>query len=290
MAYEPHEMLVAPARGKAELWRTAIGFALAVTLYAFLLNNFANVLGSIGGFALIDEFIDGETPRGALLFLTSFICMALAPIIIAQILHRRAWFTLIGPLPQAFRDFWVVVRAMAILSLVFWVLLPSDFEMRDGLDFGPWLMVLPLSLVALAIQTGAEEVAFRGYLQSQLAARIRSPFVWMVIPSVIFAAGHYAPDEAGGNAMPFAALAFVFGLITADLTARTGTLGAAIGFHFANNIIAILISSFPGSMSGLALYLTPFEADDVAALTPIIWFELGAMGVSWLAARVALRV
>jgi DNA-directed RNA polymerase subunit RPC12/RpoP len=41
--------------------------------------------------------------------------------------------------------------------------------------------------VGVLIQTGAEEVLFRGYLQQQLAARFASPIAWMVLPSAIFA-------------------------------------------------------------------------------------------------------
>ncbi len=52
---------------------------------------------------------------------------------------------------------------------------------------------------ACLIQTGAEELVFRGYLQQQLAARFASPLIWMVLPALIFGAVHYDPATAGPN-------------------------------------------------------------------------------------------
>jgi uncharacterized protein len=46
--------------------------------------------------------------------------------------------------------------------------------------------------------------------------------------------------------------AATFGLIAADLTARTGSIGAAWGFHFANNTMAITILATDGTITGLS--------------------------------------
>ncbi|MFC3118697.1 type II CAAX prenyl endopeptidase Rce1 family protein [Jhaorihella thermophila] len=65
--------------------------------------------------------------------------------------------------------------------------------------------------------------------------------MWAVVPSVLFAAGHYVPAEAGPNAPLVAAWAGLFGLLMADLTARAGTLGPAIAVHMFNNITSLLL-------------------------------------------------
>jgi membrane protease YdiL (CAAX protease family) len=69
---------------------------------------------------------------------------------------------------------------------------------------------LPLALVGVLIQTGAEEVLFRGYMQQQLAARFSSPILWMVLPSAIFAALHYQPEIMGDNTWLMMGAVFVF--------------------------------------------------------------------------------
>ncbi|MDH3262974.1 MAG: CPBP family intramembrane metalloprotease, partial [Paracoccaceae bacterium] len=236
------------------------------------------------------EFAEGDTPRGALLLLFSFVCMALGPIALARPLHLRSWLGFFGPSHAALSDFLKVFRALAILTAVLWLALPQSFELRPGMPVGEWLRLLPLTVLAVLAQTASEELAFRGYLQSQLAARFRSPLVWIVVPSALFAYGHYAPDATSGNALLFVAIAFAFAVAAADLTARTGTLGAAIAFHLANNLIAVAVTALPGTLSGVALYLYPFEASDVAAVPPLVALDLGVIGLSWLAARLALRL
>ena len=163
----------------------------------------------------------------------------------------------------------------------------GDFVANLPLD--QWLYLLPFSLIAVLVQVSAEEIVFRGYVQQQIAARFKSPLIWMVLPSVLFALGHYLPDSAGENALLIAVWAGVFGIMMADLTARAGTLGPAIAVHLWNNVSAILIVSLPNDLSGLALYLAPFGMDDAAAMRDWLPVDFVLMFVSWLAARLALR-
>ncbi|MCR8825312.1 CPBP family intramembrane metalloprotease [Photobacterium sp. TY 1-4] len=161
--------------------------------------------------------------------------------------------------------------------------------MLPGLPFGVWAALLPLSLLAVLVQVSAEELLFRGYIQQQLAARFTSPLVWMVLPSALFALGHYAPETTGGNAIWIAAWAGIFGLLMADLTARTGTLGPAIAVHFINNVIAMLFTAMPDDLSGLALYIMPFALSDEAAIARWLPVDFAIMLTGWLAVRLALR-
>jgi membrane protease YdiL (CAAX protease family) len=158
-----------------------------------------------------------------------------------------------------------------------------------NLSFGLWAVLLPLSLVAVFVQISAEEVFFRGYLQQQLGARFRSPLVWMLLPSILFAFGHYQPLEAGQNAVMITIWAGLFGLLMADLTARSGTIGPAIAVHFMNNVAALLLTSLPDSLGGLSLFHTPFGMEDTEQLRAWLPVDFAMMIVMWLAARVALR-
>ena len=293
MAYERHEAMVAPARAGAALWRTVLGAALSLAIYVGLILSLVSVLQVLfeprEAAALIGDVAEGDTPRGALILLFSFAFMAFGPVALAQPLHFRSWLGFFGPPRAAVSDFLKVFRALAILSAVLWLALPQGFELGPGMPPREWLALLPLTVLAVLVQTASEELAFRGYLQSQLAARFRSPLVWITVPSVLFAYGHYVPDETGDNALLFVALAFAFAVAAADLTARTGALGAAIAFHLVNNLMAVALTSLPGTLSGVALYLYPFEAGD-PAVVPLAALDLGVIGLSWLAARVALRL
>jgi len=156
-------------------------------------------------------------------------------------------------------------------------------------SFSTWIVLLPFAAGAVLIQTSAEEILFRGYLQQSLAARFRSPLIWVGVPSALFAAGHYAPGIAGDNALLVAVWSCVFGVLAADLTARSGTLGPAIALHFFNNVISLLIISLPDTLSGLALYLLPYDMSDGGMLRQWLWVDFGSMVVCWLTARLAIR-
>jgi uncharacterized membrane protein len=82
---------------------------------------------------------------------------------------------------------------------------------------------------------------------------------------------------------------FVFALCAADLTARTGTIGAAWGFHFANNAVAILFLALEGPLSGLALYTLPMDSVPAAELRPMLVTGIGVTLAIWLAIRFATR-
>ncbi|MFV2051500.1 CPBP family intramembrane glutamic endopeptidase [Aliiroseovarius sp. YM-037] len=295
MRYPAYEPLISPARPKSEFWRLGLGVGLCFVLYligATVYTQLVAAMFSVPIWAVAVGLTNGAQPEWTLAMLFSFTAMALAPMIVVKWLHQRPVQTLFGPLPSTVRDGVRVVVAIAILQVVLEILPPWDAygAVRNAaLTVPHWLALLPLSLLGVLIQTGAEELFFRGYLQSQLAARFRSPLVWMLIPSALFAAGHYDPVMMGENALWITAWAFAFGMLAADLTARTGSLGAAIGFHFANNVYAMIIIGFPDNFGGLALYHLPFTTKELEPTNPLILLDFAIMLTAWLAARVALR-
>jgi membrane protease YdiL (CAAX protease family) len=236
------------------------------------------------------ELAEGNTPRAVLinLFLFAFLITALAAALHA--LHNRSLLSVIGPLPLAIHQFRTTGFAVLALYVVISLLPAGDvMDPTPNLGFGTWLMLLPLTLLALLIQTGAEELVFRGYLQSQLAARFSHPAVWLLGPSLLFALLHYDPAVHDQNTWLVVTWAALFGLAAADLTARAGTLGPAIALHMINNLSAIAIAAPEGNFDGLALYTYPFSLDDSAALSAWAPVDFMTLFCSWLAARIALR-
>ena len=165
----------------------------------------------------------------------------------------------------------------------------GETQVVSNLDPRLWLMLLPLSLGGILLQTGSEELLFRGYLQQTLAARFDARWIWMGVPAVLFGIGHYQPGVAGANAPVIVAWAICFGLAAADLTARAGTLGPALALHMINNTGALLFVSVKGEMSGLSLATLPHGLDEVEKLTPWLVLDFAFLLVGWLAARLAIR-
>lgn len=291
--YTPHADFVAPARDKAQIWRLAFGIVLVAAFFLTLSQILVGfVLSLRGGDTLVEPNGPiGQTPGDVLLLLYQLGLLGVSAGLVSVVLHSRAPVTLIGHKPLAMRQFAAVLAVLAVIVVALWILPPYGFgePLQRNMGLGLWLALLPLGLLAVFVQVSAEELLFRGYLQQQLAALNTAPLVWMIAPSVLFGALHYMPASAGSNALTIAAYATLFGLITADLTARSGTLGPAIAVHFINNVQAILLTSPPDEMSGLALYVLPFGLGDEAMMAQWLPVDLGWMLVAWLGARLALR-
>lgn len=293
-AYTAHEALIAPARDTAQLWRLVMGLIIASGVYLICNQTMFQTLftwqGKEAG-AFAQRLNSGSTPFTMYLLLFSFGFMILGVAVALRVVHKRGFGSTLGNLRLCMAQMRDVLIVLILLNAVIWILPPWDMgaPLVPNLGWGLWLMLLPVSLLSVLVQVSAEEVLFRGYIQQQLAARFRSPLIWMVLPSVLFGFGHYLPESAGPNAQAIAVWAMIFGLLMADLTARAGTLGPAIAVHFVNNVTAILIISLPDDLSGLALYLSPFSLADTEAVRAWLPVDFGFMFVSWLAARLAIR-
>lgn len=290
MQYRPHDAFIRPARHTAEIWRTVAGIVLILALYTALLWLFLDAITAAVPNEALPELLEGRSPPGVIMLLGSFVTLALSVILTLLVLHGRAPISLFGPARQALRDGIRVALPVIALGIVLLPLMLLDKNVSVSLSLGRWLLWMPLALPVLLLQVTAEEMAFRGYLQQQLAARFENPLVFLLVPSALFAFGHYTPEDFGANAIPITLWAGVFGLLAADLTARTGTLGAAIGFHFANNVGAVLILSLAGDTDGLAIWRLQADLQDTHAMLPILGFDFLNMVTTWLLARVILKV
>jgi membrane protease YdiL (CAAX protease family) len=287
------ERYIAPARPKSQLWRLVLGICVIAIVYlGFVAGQMASawaVMGASRTSSWLQEMLLAETPKGTILLLTTFIGMALGPMIAVRLVHRRSIGSLFGRSPVVLRDFVQASATVFVIYAVVMLIWSLKYDAVPNLDLWVWLGFLPLALGGILIQTLAEELVFRGYLQQQLAARFKSPIIWMILPALAFGLVHYEPERAGGNVWVIIGAAAVFGLIAADLTRHSGSLGAAWGFHFANNVLAILFLAVDGTIPGLALYLTPYSADDVTQLRGLLGVDIVAMVAAWWVIRRTLR-
>lgn len=293
--YRPHRRFIAPAQAKPQVWRFCFGLVLGAGLFLVLsqliFGSLFRVLEPSTVDAILADGQSGQTAASMLLVLVQLGLLAVSAGLVALMVHKRGPITLIGDPAQAWRQFVVVTFAMILFMAVIWLLPPYDFDepLQRNMGIGRWLLLLPFALLAVLIQTSAEEILFRGYIQQQLAAKFKSPLIWMLLPAVLFGIGHYVPASAGSNAWTIALWATVFGLLMADLTARSGTLGPAMAVHFVNNVSALVLVSVPDEMSGLALFVLPFGLEDEAQMAAWLPVDFAMILVSWLVARLAIR-
>ena len=294
--YAAHIAFARLAGRKTGLWRiiaVVVGFEFAFSFAPVVL-----------GLAMLDDWaspagVGLSTPAATILSFAMFAFAGLSLLVMVRLLHDRPPASLIGPLREARRDFLVCLSAVMLVLLVqdvvlLWLWQDDVVRVRP---IGPWLLWLVPGLAALFIQVGTEELFFRGYLQQQIAAVTSRRLLWIGVPSLMFGLGHAANSNLPADALIWVAWATGLGFACADLTARTGTIGAATGLHLANNIFAVAVVGvefWPGSGLALFLYRHPPGLDEIAPTTLSgIAFQLAiafaGLLVMWLAARVALR-
>lgn len=295
MRYAAHRRLIAPALPSAAFWRLLVGCVLLAVIFVLLSFVYVEICVAILPNTIWgpngDGMSAGTTPWGALVNLFVFAMAFAALALVLPLVHGRGIGGIIGPaapaLAQARRVGAYILGVYLVISLL---PMPEGMALTPALPLDRWLIFLPLTLLGLLVQVSAEEVIFRGYLQSQLAARLNHPGIWMIVPSILFGLLHYEPETMGGAAWVIVIWATLFGIAAADLTARSGTLGPAIALHLINNFSAIALVAPQGNLDGLALYSYPFGVDDTALLLKWLPVDLMVLFCSWLAARLALRV
>jgi len=255
-----YERLLEEVRPTSELWRLALGVAIILATYLVVAMVILMTADNLGAFGI------GGVHRGPvslLVLLLTFPGLALGSVLAVLILHRRDPQGLLGRNFARFRGDFTVASTITltgqVVSLAVGFLI---FAPVASLPVAIWAMWVVPVLALILMQSAAEELVFRGYLQQQLAARFRSRWIWWVAPSVLFGLLHYDTQVYGPNAWLVVLDTMLIGLIAADLTARTGNLGAAVGLHFTNNAVVLLFVALQGDLSGMALHVTPFSAAD----------------------------
>ncbi|MEM8788623.1 MAG: type II CAAX endopeptidase family protein [Pseudomonadota bacterium] len=217
-------------------------------------------------FGSLDRIAGLQSPESLLVFLSTFIGPILVLWLLVPVLHKSRIGAAMMPVPgPLLRDFligaaivWAIMAATVLLTLPFQSYTPN-------LSLPAWLGWLVPALMLIFIQVFGEELVFRGYLQPFLAARFASPLVWLAVPAVLFGALHWQPAQFGPNAWLVVVATTLMGFVFGTLTAHTGSIAAAVGVHFANNVTGVLFIATPGELSLLSLYLQPIDLTDVAA-------------------------
>lgn len=283
-----------PVRATNQIWRLLLGLMLIVGIYVAWMVGMGGVLwlhAGLNGFERqLARIGSGSDPWSLILLLTTFLGAWLGVAVTLRLFHGRRLRSLFGRAPVVLRDFVLGVGMMAVvgggMALMLAPMVPG-LQLATAPDV--WLRFLPLALLGILIQTGAEELVFRGYIQGQLASRFATPLIYLTVPTLLFGFAHYSPEELGINAWIVVASTGLFGLVASDLTARTGSLGLAWGLHFTNNVLAILVISVMGGLDGLALLHLPAAEATGQMLRPLLLSDMVSMIVVWGACRLWLR-
>ena len=140
---------------------------------------------------------------------------------------------------RIFNGFFVISTVNAIGMLVAYLYDPSVYEF----NFKPQSF-LYLSLIAiflLPFQTSFEEYLVRGYLLQGIGITTKSRLLALLIPTLLFALLHLANPEIDKMGYGFLGAYFIMGLVWGICTLMDDGLELALGMHFGNNFIGILL-------------------------------------------------
>lgn len=265
----------APAVATKAPWRLLVGLVVLTIIYfgfSFLFGGAVVLLnGAEKGSAILLALTQGADPKSMILLLMMFAGVFMGVLLAAKLVHKRGIISLLGQnLTEVMCNFGVGFIVAVVLSSIGIVLFSFIDPPIRNMELSTWLLWMILGVPLLLLQVSSEELVFRGYMQQQLAARFKSRWVWYVLPSVLFGMLHYQPDIMGSNTWIVVVHSTLFGLIAADITARTGNLGAAIGLHFGINLFALTIVGLDGSLSGLGMYKTAFHVSNEAVMRSVL--------------------
>lgn len=297
VAQHPYTQMLHSATRRPEIWRVFVALVLLLLAGAVVTPLIYGSLAlidpdlAVTHFTLDGDMAIGTTPAALFVLLAGFAVTVLACVLIAKRLHHRSLRDLTGPAPLMRAQFVTTLKwilpLLAVTLLLPWDEGPTG-DILDNLSFERWLFWLPFALLGLIVQITAEELVFRGYLQSQITAATKSHFTGLVGAAILFGLGHITAADSLASLFPVI-WATAFGLVAGDLTARAGTIGPACALHFVNNASAMLIMPQTDTMSGFGLMTRTADLDTLYTDPKVIAFEMLLLLVTWLTARLAIR-
>ncbi len=225
------------ARGKTAWWRYPVTWVLAITLA--IVGLLAVLIPLVFTHLVTQEMLQAtQSPAEAIPFYTGVGCIFGAVLLgfaaAIWLLHRKSPADIIGRwrwrLFLAGAGVWLVV-VIAGTGLDY-ALHPSGFEWTGYRLTLPFVVTV---VIALAVQPFAEEFVFRGYMTQAFLHWLKSPLYASVLSGLLFGAFHIP------NGIPQAVAATVFGVVTAYVAIRTGSIAATYGIHLVNNLFAAVV-------------------------------------------------
>jgi len=211
------------------------------------------------------------------LMLIPFVVAFFALVFMIKAFHKRSWKeTINGTNKLRWNHFLWGAGFWAVLSLVSlgiqYALSPEDIEVQ--FDLSAFIPLVIISLLLLPLQTGYEELAFRGYLSQGVGALTRNRWMVLIIPSVLFGLMHAANPEVKEFGFWIMMPQYILmGAMLGIVSILDDGIELAMGVHAANNIFASLFITHSSSV-----FQTPaiFKAKEVNP-------EMGFIEISVLA-------
>lgn len=270
---------------RPRLWRWILGTLFIVTTWQVLGLALTFLLASFFDLDVELLFSTADEDLAAIRALSAWssaatILISFLPLFIATLLAYRIFLKknikslLTSRDKYSYKRTWIGFASLALISIAFgsldlifnWDSYTFSFKASA---FLPYLLI---AFTLLPIQTTAEELFFRGWIQGWLDNGKRRQWSISILSGAIFSLPHLANPEVAGNELLFPIISYgATGFMLAWVTYRDKSLELAIGAHFANNLLAaLLVSSQDSALPSVSLFSVPEVAWGPAALFSVI--------------------
>ena len=198
----------------------------------------------------------GVSPLAYMLFLLVFPFSLIALYLGQKFIHKRTILSLHTSAKkirwsrglQAFLLTWAVLGSFTLVGHF-----SGLSTINTNFDAGRFVTYALVSLIFIPMQSGTEEIVFRGYLNQGFAHILKNKWIAFMITSALFAAMHLSNPEAlkgaeDGILLLTMSSYFFFGFIACIMVWMDDGLESAIGFHAGNNCFAAIFVNYEGSV------------------------------------------
>jgi uncharacterized protein len=269
-----------PERGARETWINKIAGTWAVLVGWMVIG------GIVTAISIATVFFDSENIVH--LYSSSFLNFAVLILSMQLVLKwfGRPLLSLITfrnkfDWRQYFFGFILWISILSFSTFLGYLVAPQDFIFT--FELMPFLLALALLVFWLPIQTGAEELLFRGFIPQMFSNIVKNPVILLVISSLLFSAPHMLnPEAQSGITTAFFAYAII-GATFGVGSFVTGSLEIGMGAHLANNFFGLLLVGYANSaIPGNAIWTLPPANLDQSLVAGIVFLGIWYGLVRWL--------
>jgi membrane protease YdiL (CAAX protease family) len=173
---------------------------------------------------------------------------------------------------------------VVLATVLEYLIAPNNFQMKVNVT-GLIISIL-IAFTLMPIQSGLEEVFFRGYLVQGFSQIFRNGIVPLLITSFLFGFAHMSNPEVKEYGWPIMLFYYCsFGLFMGAITLLDEGLELALGIHMANNIVSGILVTDPHAVIKSYSLLESSNINVISEL--IMWFIMAAIcfSVFWLKYR-----
>lgn len=231
-------------KGDIGLWKYLI---IPVGFIGFMALNFLAVLFSpISADEAMAQMIEQWGTNLVLIINLGFLAVGLLVVLGWTLLvHQQSIVSLttsrkkidFGRIFFAFLIWGGFIVGMTLLDVLY--LSPDDYIFNFDLD--KFLVLLPIAVILIPMQTSFEEYLFRGHMMQGLGIAAKKRWVPLLVTSVLFGLMHIANPEVAKVGYLIMVYYIGTGFFLGVATLMDEGLELALGFHAANNLIGVLL-------------------------------------------------